>query len=82
MPGIAPTWLARESLRRLDDRMDLTEAISENIPAIVAMNRMSQPSPADPGAAPDAQGGEGANNGPAPPGGPTGSTAPMGNNQV
>ncbi len=81
MPNIDPTWLARETLRRLDDRMDLTEAITENVPAIVALNRMSQPMPGDPGAAPDQQGDQGADNGPAPPGGPTGSDAPMGNNQ-
>lgn len=82
MPGIKPEWLARESLRRLDDRMDLTEALSPDIPAIVAQNRMSQPAPGDPGADPTAQGGEGANNGPSAPGGPVGTDAPMGNNQV
>ena len=82
MPTIKPEWLAKESLRRLDDRMDLTDALAENVPAIVSQNRMAQPSPGDPGAAPDQQGGEGADNGPAPPGGPVGSDAPMGNNQV
>jgi len=81
MPGIQPMWLARETLRRLDDRMDLTEAIAENVPAIVAMNRMAQPQMGEPQDDPTAQGGAGANNGPAPPGGPTGSVAPGGNNQ-
>jgi len=79
MPNINPTWLARESLRRLDDRMDLTEAITENIPAIVAQNRMSGAAPA-PGAMPEDQGGAGADNSSVP-GGPTGSDAPGGNNQ-
>lgn len=82
MPNIQPTWLARETLRRLDDRMDLTDALAQSTPAIVAMNRMSQPSPADPSAAPDMQGDQGANNGPAAPGGATGTGAAMGNNQV
>jgi len=81
MPGIQPMWLARETLRRLDDRMDLTEAIAENVPAIVAMNRMAQPMTGEPQDDPTAQGGAGADNGPAAPGGPTGSSAPGGNNQ-
>lgn len=79
MPNINPTWLARESIRRLDDRMDLTEAITENIPAIVALNRMSGAQPA-PGALPEDQGGAGADN-TSVPGGPAGTDAPMGNNQ-
>jgi hypothetical protein len=81
MPGINPTWLLRETLRRLDDRMDLTAAITEGLPAIVAANRMTQPAPGDASADPEAQGDEGGNNGPAPPGGPTGSDPAMGNNQ-
>lgn len=80
MPGIQPMWLARETLRRLDDRMDLTEAIAENVPAIVAMNRMAQPMGQN-GVDPAAQGEAGTDNGPQAPGGPTGSDAGMGNNQ-
>lgn len=79
MPNINPVWLARESIRRLDDRMDLTEAITENIPAIVAMNRMAGAAPA-PGALPEDQGGAGADN-TSVPGGPAGTDAPLGNNQ-
>ncbi len=82
MPAVTPEWLARETLRRLDDRMDLTDAITQSMPAIVALNRMAHPSPADPGAAPDQQGGEGADNGPGGPPQADGSSAPMGNNQV
>lgn len=81
MPGIQPMWLARESLRRLDDRMDLTEAIAENVPAIVAQNRMAQPMMGEPGSDPTAQGDAGADNGPQAPGGVSGSDAGMGNNQ-
>lgn len=86
MPNINPTWLARETLRRLDDRMDLTEAITENIPAIVAQNRLATmgpggaPAPA-PGASPEDQGGAGADNTERPTDQPGGSDAPMGNNQ-
>lgn len=82
LQGINGTWLARETLYRLDDKLDLTEAITEGLPSVMALNGMHQTAPSDPANAPDAQGGEGANNGPAAPGGPTGTDAPMGNNQV
>lgn len=82
MPNIAPTWLARETLRRLDDKMDLTQAITEGAPSIIAMNGLTQAAPQDPANAPEAQGSEGANNAPAAPGGPAGTDAGMGNNQV
>lgn len=79
MPNISPDWLARESLRRLDDKLDLTDAVVENIPSIMALNGMQQA--AANGAQPEAQGPEGASNAPAPPGGPAGTDAPGGNNQ-
>ena len=82
MPSINKEELAREVLRRLDDRMDLTKMIVANAPSIVAQNQMAQAAPADPGNAPDAQGAEGASNAPAPPGGPGGSGPAFGSNQV
>jgi hypothetical protein len=78
MQGLSPNWLARETLRRLDDRMDLTDAFVDDLPSIVAQNRQAAPAPADPNAAPDAQGHQGAANGPQAPGGPVGRGAPMG----
>lgn len=42
IPGVPPSWLAREGMRRLDDDLDLTEAYVEGMPAIMAMNRMQQ----------------------------------------
>lgn len=80
MPNIGPEWLARETVRRLDDRLDLTEAFVDNMPSIVAQNRGG--ALAGPGGDPAAQGAEGADNGPRPPGGPSGTDAPGGNNQV
>ncbi len=65
MPGIQPTWLARESLRRLDDRMDLTDALADGIPSIAMMNRQAggaQQMGAD-GQDPAQQGAEGSGNG-------------------
>lgn len=82
MPNLSQTWLVRETLRRLDDRLDLTQAIVEGTPSIMAMNGMTQPAPQDPGNAPDAQGAAGAQNAPAAPGGEAGTDAAMGNNQV
>ncbi len=43
MQGISPQWLARETLRRLDDRMDLTTPWWTAFRSIVAQNRQAQP---------------------------------------
>lgn len=88
IPSIDPTWLARETLRRLDDRLDLTEAISAGLPSIVSMNSQKQiAGPVGPqgdaqASDPNQQGSEGANNAPQPPGGDGGSSAAFGSNQV
>lgn len=58
LPGIDPEFLAKDLLRRLDDRLDLTQAFKSNMPSIVAMNGMSR------GAAPGAGMGPGAAQGP------------------
>jgi hypothetical protein len=83
MGSIKPLWLAKETLRRLDDRMDLTDAVAAGIPSIASMNQNAQPAAAGAVNDPSAQGPQGANNAPA---GPSvvqpGSDAPMGNNQV
>ena len=83
LPGIDPEFLAKDVLRRLDDRLDLTQAFKSALPSIVAMNGMASggppPGPTMPGAGAGAgapQGAQGASNGPppggsaAPPGGP------------
>jgi hypothetical protein len=82
VPGLNPVWFLKETLRRLDDRMDVTDAVAAGIPAIVAQNRNAQPAAADANASPDQQGHNGGNNGPQAPGGPTGSDAAFGSNQV
>jgi hypothetical protein len=84
LPGIDPEFLAKDVLRRLDDRLDLTEAFKSALPSIVAMNGMAQgggaagqagPTMPGAGAGPGAaQGPAGAANAPSPggpaPGGP------------
>ena len=85
VPGIDPKWIAREMIKRLDDRLDVDEAMSEAIPSIVAMNAAKNAQGAmgmmggaqDPGM----QGAQGAANAPAAPG-VSGSLPPMGGNQV
>ena len=59
VPGIQPLFLAKEFLRRWDDRLDLTEAFANDLPAIVAQNRNAQPMGAEPGNDPNQQGGQG-----------------------
>lgn len=83
MGSIKPLWLAKETLRRLDDRMDLTDAVAAGIPSIASMNQAPQPAAAGAVNQPAAQGAAGRNNAPA---GPSvvqpGSDAPMGNNRI
>jgi len=38
LPGIDPKWVVKEVLKRLDDKLDIDSALSENVPSIVAMN--------------------------------------------
>lgn len=64
IPGLSPEWLAREMLRRLDDRVDLTDAFAAGMPSIQMLNGMKQLAPGDPSADPNAQGGEGGDNAP------------------
>lgn len=66
IPGISPDWLAREVIKRMDDGLDVTDALMAGMPSITALNAMQQPNLGDPGNAPEQQGGEGANNSPMP----------------
>lgn len=38
VPGISPEFLARETLRRLDDRIEAEDVIIATVPSIIAMN--------------------------------------------
>lgn len=89
MPDITPGFLARETLRRLDDRMDFTKAIVEGALSIAAQNMASKAPPSggvaeDPGNEPGAQGDKGGANAPKVPegqGGPGGGEPAYGSNQ-
>lgn len=85
IPGINPMWLAKETVRRLDDKVDLVEAVSAGIPSVAMMNRAQGPQQVadDPNAAPEAQGAQGVDNAPAgPPVEQRGSEPAFGSNQV
>jgi hypothetical protein len=82
LPGIDPEFLAKDLLRRLDDRLDLTQAFKSQLPSIVAMNGMIRGQAGGTGAPPGAlQGPQGANNsarpGMQPPAGPPDMTGQM-----
>lgn len=83
VPGLDPNWLLKEMLRRLDDRMDVTEALASGIPSIIAQNQQTQPGlPGQgPESNPNMQGGQGGSNAPQAPGQP-GSGPAFGSNQV
>jgi hypothetical protein len=64
MPGLSSEWVARETVKRLDDKADLTAALSKDAMSILAQNGLAQVSTGDPASDPNAQGGEGAANAP------------------
>jgi hypothetical protein len=64
IPGISPAWLAKEAVRRLDDRLDVDEAIMAGLPSMALMNRQAQTTAAPAGQDPNQQAPEGAGNTP------------------
>tara|TARA_R100000656_G_scaffold12739_1_gene13148 strand:- start:3857 stop:5947 length:2091 start_codon:yes stop_codon:yes gene_type:complete len=69
IPGIDPKFLGRELLKRLDDKMDLADAIVDKLPSIVAQNMMQgakTQAQGRGGQPPEAQAGQGGNNAPQP----------------
>jgi adenylate kinase family enzyme len=76
IPGIDPKWLAKEVLKRMDDKLDIDAALADGMGSIVSMNGMADPN----AAAGMGQGMAGGMNAPTPgaPGvGPTGPGATM-----
>ena len=64
LPGIDPEFLAKDLLRRLDDRLDLTQAFKSQLPSIVALNSQLGGAAGAGAPAGAAQGPMGANNAP------------------
>lgn len=68
IPGIKPSFLAKEAVSRLDDSIDVDEAVADGLPSVIAMNGSKPGASQGPGGLPpDGQGPAGANNAPAPP---------------
>lgn len=73
-PGIRPDWLAKTAIKMADSSIDFTEAYLDGLPSIQAMNAMlqksvsPQPGTGDPATDPQAQGAEGGDKIPRPPG--------------
>lgn len=78
IPGMNPEFMAKEALKRMDDGMDITDAIRAALPSIVAMNAQKQLAQGDPASDPNLQGAAGATNVAPAPGAPgaDGPTAP------
>lgn len=78
IPGMNPEFMAKEALKRMDDGMDITDAIRAALPSIVAMNAQKQLAQGDPASDPNMQGAAGATNVAPAPGAPgaDGPTAP------
>ena len=71
IPGIDPMWLAKQAIVRLNDKLDVTDAITDSMQSIVSMNSAKQPATGDPQTDPNLQGAQGAQNAlPAPQGPP------------
>lgn len=67
MPGLSPEWLVRQAIKRLDDTLDLTEALAAGLPSILSMNAARPSNGAGGADSPEAQGGQGGGNAPAAP---------------
>jgi hypothetical protein len=64
IPGVSPDWLAKQAIRRMDDRLDPSEAIVSGLPSMASMTRNPQPTGAPAGQAPADQAGAGGGNAP------------------
>lgn len=69
IPGIQPMWLAKEAIKRLDDKIDLEQALSDGAPSIMMQNGAKgvPGGPGGPSPQGNMQGPAGSNNAPAPP---------------
>jgi hypothetical protein len=66
LPGIKPSFVVKQAIQRLDDKVDVDEAIADGLPSITSMNSGKLPGMAGQGD-PNAQGPQGGLNAPAPP---------------
>jgi hypothetical protein len=68
LPGVNPMSLAKEAIKRLDDRLDVDSLLAEGLPSISSLNSAKPPGlPGSPSPVPSQQGSQGASNAPKPP---------------
>ncbi|MBL4766293.1 MAG: hypothetical protein JKY94_00970 [Rhodobacteraceae bacterium] len=69
IPGISGEWLAKIAIQRMDDTLDLTDAIIPGVASITAQNGSASAPPASGGSSdvPASQGNQGGQNQPVPP---------------
>jgi hypothetical protein len=66
LPGVKPSFLVKQALQRMDDKVDVDEAIADGLPSVSAMNAGKIPGLPGQGD-PNAQGPQGSTNAPQPP---------------
>ena len=49
LPGIKPAFLVKQAIKRLDDKVDVDEAIADGLPSITSMNGGKMPGMPGPG---------------------------------
>lgn len=67
IPGIKPSFLAKQALQRMDDKVDIDEAIADGLPSVQSMNSGKIAGLPGQQIVPSQQGAQGSNNAPAPP---------------
>jgi len=77
IPGITPQFLAKQAITRLDDDINLEEAVTSGLPSILAQNNVKPGASTGPGGDPNAQGPLGGANAPAPPSPQSSAPTPM-----
>ena len=65
IPGVSPAWLAKWLIGTMDSKIDLEDAITAGLPAILTMNKQAQMGTGDAATDPNQQGPQGAQGGPA-----------------
>jgi hypothetical protein len=66
LPGVKPSFLVKQAIQRMDDKIDVDEAVADGLPSVQAMNGGKMPGMPGQGI-PGLQGPQGANNLPSTP---------------
>jgi hypothetical protein len=65
IPGVSPVWFAKQAVKRLDDNVDMSDAIASGIPSMLSMQQSQMTAPlGGPASDPSLQGPKGAQNAP------------------